>query len=58
MARPIYDSGRESPLNIAARRDLWLQKLHQMEDEGLSRELLVELTHGNRKKVETASTFW
>jgi uncharacterized protein Yka (UPF0111/DUF47 family) len=50
MARPVCDAGRESPLNLTARRDMWLQKLHQMEDEeGLSREALAELTHGNRK---------
>lgn len=54
MARPVCDGGREDPLSLAARRDLWLQRLHQMDDdEGISREVLVELTHGNRKSGDS-----
>jgi uncharacterized protein Yka (UPF0111/DUF47 family) len=54
MARPVCDSGREDHLKLAARRDLWLQRFHQMEDdEGISREALAELTHGNRKSADS-----
>jgi uncharacterized protein Yka (UPF0111/DUF47 family) len=50
MARPLCDSGRESHPELLAQRDKWLQKLHAMEDdEGLGREALTDLTHGNRK---------
>ncbi|MDO9197700.1 MAG: phosphate transport regulator [Rhodoferax sp.] len=50
MARPLCDGGRESPPDLAVRRDKWLQQFHAMEDdEGLTRESLAELTHGNRK---------
>jgi uncharacterized protein Yka (UPF0111/DUF47 family) len=54
MARPVCDGGRDDPLTLAARRDVWLQRLHQMEgDEGISRAMLTELTHGNRKSADS-----
>ena len=54
MARPVCDSGREDSLTLATRRDMWLQRFHQMEDdEGISREVLAELTHGNRKSGDS-----
>jgi uncharacterized protein Yka (UPF0111/DUF47 family) len=50
MARPICDGGRESDTDLVARRDLWLQRLHALEDdEGLGHESLADLTQGNRK---------
>lgn len=54
MARPVCDGGRDDPLTLTARRDVWLQRLHQMEgDEGISRAMLTELTHGNRKSTDS-----
>lgn len=50
MARPICDGGRDSRPDLVARRDLWLQRFHAMEnDQGLGRESLADLTHGDRK---------
>ncbi|MFZ3141753.1 DUF47 family protein [Polaromonas sp.] len=50
MARPLCDAGHESHPALIARRDLWLQKLHAMEDgEGLGPQALAELTRGDRK---------
>ncbi len=50
MARPVCDGGRTTALNLAARRDRWLERCQQMKgNKGLDREALVELTHGNRK---------
>ncbi len=54
MARPICDGGRKSAPDLVARRDMWLQRLHAMEDdEGLSREALADLTHGDRKRADS-----
>jgi uncharacterized protein Yka (UPF0111/DUF47 family) len=50
LARPICDGARKSSPDLVARRDKWLQRLLAMEnDEGLTRESLAELTHGDRK---------
>jgi uncharacterized protein Yka (UPF0111/DUF47 family) len=50
MARPVCDSGRNIHPELAAQRDKWLQKLHEMQDnEGLGRNALTDLTQGNRK---------
>lgn len=50
MARPLAEGGRERHPELMARRDLWLQKLHVMEDEeGLGPQALAELTRGDRK---------
>ncbi|MDI1341493.1 DUF47 family protein [Polaromonas sp.] len=50
MARPFADAGRGSHPDLIVRRDLWLQKLHAMEDdEGLGPQALADLTHGDRK---------
>jgi len=49
MARPVCDGKPENCADISARCDAWLQKFRQMKsDEGLSREALKDLTHGNR----------
>jgi uncharacterized protein Yka (UPF0111/DUF47 family) len=54
MARPICDGGRNGLANLAARRDMWLQRFHQMADEnGISRETLAQLTHGNRNNGDS-----
>lgn len=54
MARPLCDSGRESAPALVARRELWLQRLHALEDdEGLARESLADLTQGNRKRGDS-----
>lgn len=54
MARPICDGGRKNHLDLMARRDMWLQKLHAMEDEeGLGLESLAALTHGDRKSADS-----
>lgn len=50
MARPFCDGCRDSHPELVAQHDKWIQKLHAMEDdEGLSRQALTDLTHGNRK---------
>lgn len=50
MARPICEGGRDSLPDLVARRDMWLQRFHAMaDDEGLGRESLADLTHGDRK---------
>ena len=54
MARPVCDGGRKYPLNLATRRDLWMQRCQQMQgNKGLDRETLVEFTHGNRKSGDS-----
>lgn len=54
MARPICDGDRQHDPELVARRDLWLQKIHDMGDaEGLGREALAELTHGDREKGDS-----
>ena len=54
MARPPCDAGRDSHPDLLARRNLWLERLQAMEDdEGLSRESLANLTHGNRKSGDS-----
>jgi uncharacterized protein Yka (UPF0111/DUF47 family) len=50
MARPVCDGGMEGAQQLAARRDIWLQRLRQMAaQEGLPRATLTALTDGNRK---------
>lgn len=50
MARPVCDADSHVAAGLALRRDQWLQRLHGMEgDEGLSREVIAQLTHGNRQ---------
>ena len=50
MARPICDTGRECLPELVEQRNMWLQKFQAMEDdEGLDREVISDLTHGNRK---------
>src|ERR1035437_5537475 len=54
MTRPLCDSGRESDPALLARRDLWIQRLHALQDdEGLSRESLADLNQGNRKRGDS-----
>lgn len=54
MARPLCDGARAGHPDLLARRDLWLQRFHAMEDdEGLGRESLADLTHGNRKSGDS-----
>lgn len=50
MARPLCDIPEHKDPALATRRDLWLQKLEELNDEeGLSPQALSDLTHGNRK---------
>ncbi|NDP61192.1 DUF47 family protein [Polaromonas sp.] len=50
MARPLAEGGREHHPQLIARRDIWLQKIHVMEDEeGLGPQALADLTRGDRK---------
>ncbi|MDP1936593.1 MAG: phosphate transport regulator [Hylemonella sp.] len=54
MARPVCDSGHRAPEDLVVRRDQWLQRLHGMEgDEGLNREVIVQLTHGDRQQGDS-----
>jgi uncharacterized protein Yka (UPF0111/DUF47 family) len=49
MARPLCDVAEHRDAALAARRDLWLKKIEQLNDEeGLSPQALNDLTHGNR----------
>jgi len=53
MARPLCDAGGKAHPDLVERRDQWLQKLHALEDDdGLNREILVDLTHGDRKRPD------
>jgi len=50
MARPLCDISEHRQPALAARRDLWLKKIVEINDEeGLSPQALNELTHGNRQ---------
>jgi len=54
MARPVCDAAQEGGIDFAARRDLWLRRLHVMADEeGLEPEALASLTRGNRKEGDS-----
>jgi uncharacterized protein Yka (UPF0111/DUF47 family) len=49
MARPLADGGHGGHPDLVARRDLWLRKLHVMEEgEGLGPQALADLTRGDR----------
>lgn len=49
MARPLCDISEHRDAALAARRDFWLQKIEALNDEeGLSPQVLNDLTHGNR----------
>lgn len=49
MARPLCDIAEHRNAALAARRDLWLQRIDELNDEeGLSPQALNDLTHGNR----------
>lgn len=54
MARPVCDVDKEARPDIAARRDVWLQRFQEMEeDEGLAAESLAALTRGDRKSGDS-----
>jgi len=49
MARPLCDIAEHKDEALAARRDLWLMKIEELNDEeGLNPQMLNDLTHGNR----------
>jgi uncharacterized protein Yka (UPF0111/DUF47 family) len=54
MARPVCDVDQAARPDIAARRDVWLQRFHAMEeDEGLAAQSLADLTRGDRKSGDS-----
>lgn len=54
MARPVCDGDLGSDSALVARRDLWLQRLRALADkDGLDRESLAEMTHGDRKSGDS-----
>lgn len=54
MARPVCDSGHADSTDLARRRDQWLQRFTGLEgEEGLSRELIAQLTHGKREQGDS-----
>jgi uncharacterized protein Yka (UPF0111/DUF47 family) len=54
MARPVCDVDKAAHPDIAARRDVWLQRFHAMEeDEGLAAQSLADLTRGDRKSGDS-----
>ncbi|MDZ4187340.1 MAG: phosphate transport regulator [Hydrogenophaga sp.] len=49
MARPLCDVAEHKNAALAARRDRWLKRIEELNDEeGLSPQALNDLTHGNR----------
>jgi len=49
MAKPLCDMTEHRDAALVARRDLWLKTLEDLKDEeGLSPQALIDLTHGNR----------
>jgi len=49
MARPLCDVAEHKNVALAARRDHWLKRIEELNDEeGLSPQALIDLTHGNR----------
>ncbi len=54
MARPLCDGGQAAPADLVRRRDQWLQRFSGLEgEEGLSRDLIAQLTHGDRKQGDS-----
>lgn len=54
MARPLCDIAEHRNAALAARRDLWLQRIDELNDEeGLSPQALNDLTHGNRHRSDS-----
>ena len=54
MARPLCDIAEKSDPGLMARRDHWLKKIEELNDEeGLSQQALNELTHGNRRASDS-----
>jgi uncharacterized protein Yka (UPF0111/DUF47 family) len=50
MARPVCDIADHKHPELAVRRDAWLKKIEELNDEeGLSPQALNDLTHGNRQ---------
>lgn len=50
MARPVCDIADHKHPELAARRDVWLKKIEELNDEeGLSPQALNDLTHGKRQ---------
>lgn len=49
MARPLCDVSEHNNAALAVRRDRWLKRIEELNDEeGLSPQALNDLTHGNR----------
>lgn len=54
MARPICDAGHAPSTDLVARRDHWLQRFSGLEEEeGLDRDLIAQLTHGDRQQGDS-----
>jgi len=54
MARPVCESGRDEEAEFSRRRDHWLQRMHEMEEEeSLDGAELSDLTHGDRKSGDS-----
>jgi uncharacterized protein Yka (UPF0111/DUF47 family) len=54
MARPVCDAAAPSSADFSERRNIWLQKIQLIKaSEGLSLDLLAELTHGQRKQGDS-----
>jgi uncharacterized protein Yka (UPF0111/DUF47 family) len=50
MARPLCDVAEHKNADLVARRDRWLKRIEDLNDEeGLSPQALNDLTHGNRQ---------
>lgn len=54
MARPVCDGDRAGVADLIARRDRWVHRMHDWEDdEGLSASALADLTRGDRKSGDS-----
>ena len=54
MARPACERGSHPDAALTARRDAWLARLEQLQDEeGLSDDALAEITHGDHHRSDS-----
>ncbi len=54
LARPICEGNSADKQQTTTRRDRWLERLREMaNEEGLDRQSMTDLTHGNRKSADS-----